>query len=164
MLTLIRDLFGHEAWADAEMWSVIDTIPNPEREPKLLEQLNHLHVVQRFFFSTVQGQSTTRDELSRQMSLSELRDSFRKFHSDVDRYLPKLRESRLNDYIEIPWFPSFQPKVYEALTQAAMHSVHHRAQIATILRQRGGEPKVIDFIVWVSKDRPAPSWTAAATV
>jgi uncharacterized damage-inducible protein DinB len=44
-----------------------------------------------------------------------------------------------------------------------MHSAHHRAQIATILRQLGGEPKVSDFIVWISKGRPSPCWISAAT-
>jgi len=62
----------------------------------------------------------------------------------------------------VPWFPDFQPKVSEALMQVVLHTQHHRAQIATLLRALGGDPKPVDYIVWVSKNRPEPRWHSAA--
>ena len=40
---------------------------------------------------------------------------------------------------------------------AVMHSYGHRAQCATRLRQLGGIPPQMDFVMWL-KDRPAPDW------
>jgi uncharacterized damage-inducible protein DinB len=39
--------------------------------------------------------------------------------------------------------------VRDALMQVAMHSEHHRAQIAMRLRALGGAPPVTDYIIWV---------------
>lgn len=163
MLTLIRDLFAHQAWADAEMWRFLAAAPAAQSDNKVLELLNHIHAVQRFFLSTVQGEPLTREELTREMPLEELRESYRRYHALADGYMPKMRESHLNDHVVVPWFPDFQPKCYEVLVQATMHSLHHRAQIATLLRQHGGDPKPTDYIVWTAKGRPSPQWDAAVS-
>jgi uncharacterized damage-inducible protein DinB len=164
MLALIRDLFKHQAWGDAEIWRFVDGTPAAHSDKKILELLNHVHAVQRYFFSAVQGEPLTREELTRELPLADLRESYQRFHGSVDRYMPKLRESRLKDPIVVPWFPDFQPKCSEALVQTATHSLHHRAQIAMLLRQMGGDPKPLDYIVWTSKGRPEPQWDAAAAV
>jgi uncharacterized damage-inducible protein DinB len=48
--------------------------------------------------------------------------------------------------------------VAECLLQLALHSAHHRGQVAAWLREAGGEPPLTDFIAWVWMRRPAPTW------
>jgi uncharacterized damage-inducible protein DinB len=163
MLPMIRDLFAHQAWADAEMWRYLDATPAAHSDKKVFELLGHAHAVQRYFLSVVQGEPITRELLAKELPLPELRDSYRQYHEQVGRYLPKMRESHLNDVVVVPWFPDYQPKVSEALIQVVMHTQHHRAQIATLLRQLGGNPKPMDYIIWTSKNRPEPQWDIAAT-
>ena len=163
MLPMIRDLFAHNSWANAEVWKFVAATPASHNDKRVLELLNHIHVVQRFFVSTVQGTPLTRDELQREMDRVELRASFRQFHESTDTFLAKMRESHLDDHVNVPWFPNFQPKVHEALMQATMHSLHHRAQVATLLRQLGGQTTPIDYIVWAALGRPQPSWDEAAS-
>jgi uncharacterized damage-inducible protein DinB len=163
MLAMIRDLFAHQAWADAEMWQFIAAAPAAQSDQKVLELLNHIHAVQRYFLSAVQGEPLTVEELQKKIPLPELRESFRQYHDLCGRFLPKMRESHLNDPVVVPWFPHFQPRVSEALTQIVMHTQHHRAQISTLLRQLGGDPKPVDYIVWTAKDRPAPRWEQAVS-
>jgi len=164
MLTLIRDLYAYQSWADAEVCRLIAAIPAAQTDPKILTMLNHLHAVQRFFLLSVQGELPTREEMMKELSFEELRSSMQKFHKLADgNYLPKLRESRLRDKLEIPWFKDYQPTCSEALVQGVMHSQHHRAQVLTLARSLGGTPTVVDYIVWTSKSRPAPDWGVAAT-
>jgi uncharacterized damage-inducible protein DinB len=163
MLPMIRDLFAHNSWANAEVWKFVTATPASHNDKRVLELLNHIHVVQRFFVSTVQGTPLTRDELQREMDRVELRASFRQFHESTDTFLAKMRGSHLDDHVNVPWFPNFQPKVHEALMQATMHSLHHRAQVATLLRQLGGQTTPIDYIVWAALGRPQPSWDEAAS-
>lgn len=158
MLRLIRDLFAHQAWADAEMWRFLSHTPAAQSDKKILELLNHIHAVQRFFLSTLQGTPLTPEELTKELPATELRESYRSYHEQADKYLPKVRESHLNDPIVVPWFPDSQPRVHEALVQVATHSIHHRAQIAMLIRQHGGEPQPTDYIVWAAKNRPEPRW------
>src|SRR4051794_23427256 len=104
MLAMIRDLFAHQAWADAEMWRFVAATPAAQSDQKVLELLNHIHAVQRYFLSAVQGEPLTVEELRKIIPLSELRESFRRYHDQADRYLPKVRESHLHDPIVVPWF------------------------------------------------------------
>ncbi len=161
MLTLIRDLFAHQAWADSEMWRFLRATPAARSDKKVAELMNHIHAVQRFFLSLVQGEIVTREELQTELPLPELQNSFQRFHAKADSYLPKVRESHMSDRVSVPWLPDFQPTCHEALVQATTHSIHHRAQVMTLLRQLGGDPKPTDFIIWVSKDRPGPQWDAS---
>ena len=158
MLHLIRDLYAHQAWADAEMWRFLDAAPAAMVDKKIGELLNHIHVVQRYFLSAVEGSPMTREELMQQIELPQLRVSYRSYHELAQNSLAKMRESHLDDAIAVPWFPTFRPKCSEALVQAVMHSVNHRGQILMLTRQLGGDPKPLDYIIWTSKNRPAAEW------
>jgi uncharacterized damage-inducible protein DinB len=158
---MIRDLHAYQAWADSEIFRLIDATPAAQDNPEVLKLLNHIHAVHRFFVLSVQGEPPTREELMKELSLEELRASTQKLHRLADGYLPKIRESRLRDKVEVPWFKDFQPTCLEALTQAALHSVNHRGQMLTLLRTLGAPTKPLDYIMWVSAGRPVPEWHAA---
>lgn len=161
MLPLIRDLHAYQAWADAEILRLVEHTPAAEKNDKVVKLLNHLDAVYRFFVLSVQGEPPTREELQAERSVPELRTSLAKIHKLADGYLPKLRESRLQDPVEVPWLKDFQPTCMEALTQAVMHSQNHRGQLLTMLRTLGADTKPLDYIVWVSKGRPSPEWENA---
>ena len=160
-LPLIRDLHAYQAWADAEVFRLIAATPAAQTDDQVLHLLNHIDAVHRFFVLSVQGEPPTREELKKERSVDELRVSMQKIHRLADGYLPKLRESRLRDKIEVPWFKDFQPTCQEALTQAVMHSQSHRAQLLAHLRALGAATTPLDYIVWVSQGRPAPEWETA---
>jgi len=163
MLPLIRDLHGYQAWADAEIFQLISATPAAQNDTKVLQLLNHMHAAHRFFVLSVQGEPPSQEELTRELSLDELRQSTEKMHRLSDSYLPKLRESRLRDKVNVPWFKE-QPTCQEALVQAVLHSQNHRGQMLTLLRTLGAPTKPLDYILWVSQGRPAPQWeTTSAT-
>jgi uncharacterized damage-inducible protein DinB len=90
----------------------------------------------------------------------ELKEYAREFNTEAGLFLDEVPESRLQENIVIPWGPKPpQPITVElALTQAAMHSHHHRAQNAVRLHELGGAPPGGDFIAWLWKGRPEPDW------
>ena len=49
----------------------------------------------------------------------------------------------------------------ETILQVAMHTAYHRGQIATRLRELGGEPQITDFIMWIWMRRPEADWPSA---
>ena len=66
----------------------------------------------------------------------------------------------LSRTVQIVWFPD-PPcviTVAEALVQVAMHTQHHRGQCMTRLKDFGGEPKNVDWIIWLWKQKPAARW------
>ena len=160
---LIRDLHGYQAWADAETYRLVLATPAAKTDPKVLDLLKHIHDVQRFFVLSVQGEPPTKEEFMQQKSLDELLASVQKIHKLTDGYLPKLRESRLRDKIEVPWLTDFQPTCQDALVQAVMHSQSHRGQLLAHLRTLGATTKPLDYIIWAMNGRPAPEWETAST-
>ena len=162
MLPIIRDLYAYQSWADAEVCRLIANTPAAKDDPKVLQLLNHLHMVQQFFLLSVQGEPLSREEMTRELTFDQLRESMQRFHKLADSsYLPKLRESRLRDVVRVPWFKDFQPTCQESLLQAVMHSQNHRGQLLTMLRSHGADTQPLDYIVWLSKGRPEPEWEQA---
>jgi uncharacterized damage-inducible protein DinB len=40
-----------------------------------------------------------------------------------------------------------------------MHTQHHRGQLMTRLKDFGGDPKNVDWIIWLWKGRPEARWS-----
>jgi uncharacterized damage-inducible protein DinB len=160
MHTLLRDLYSHQAWADAEHWRAFEAHPGALDDPALRERLHHLHLVQRAFLALAQGETPRRRKLDEYAGMAELRDEARAYHAQVAAWLAGADDAGLARAITVPWFkdPPCTLPLHEALTQAVMHSHYHRAQNATRLRELGGAPPYTDYIVWLWRGRPAPNW------
>ena len=162
MNPLLRDFYGHQAWADAEHWRAIEALPAARADKAIRDRLHHIHLVQRGFRWVVGDRETpfafTKPEDF--ASLRDLRSYAREYHEEVARFLDAMPAARFDETIDILWFkdPPLRITVTEALTQCAMHSQWHRGQNATRLRELGVEPPPVDLIVWYWKGRPAAAW------
>lgn len=158
----LRELYAHQAWADAEHWNAIGAHPAACEDGAIRRRLHHIHFVQHAFLWTVGDQArpfatTTPDDFT---SFDRLRSYARDYHLQIDPVLRDLSDARLAEPVSIVWFkdPPLTLTVAQALTQCAMHSHYHRGQNATRLRDLGGEPPATDLIVWQWKGRPAGAW------
>jgi len=162
MNPLLRDLYGHQEWADAEHWRAIEATPAAADDAALRARLHHLHLVQRAFRWVV-GDRRTPFAITKPedvTGLGDVKSMAREYHEEVGRFLEALPEERFGQRIDVPWFrdPPLSLTVAEALAQCAMHSQWHRGQNAVRLRELGAEPPPVDLIVWYWKGRPPPAW------
>jgi uncharacterized damage-inducible protein DinB len=162
MNSLLRDLYGHQVWADAEHWRAIGAHPPARDDQTIRKRLHHIAIVQRAFLWAAgdrqdQFAFTNPEDFA---ALDDLKQYSREHHDRISAYAAAVSDARLSEAIEIPWFkdPPLTLTVEEALVQCAMHSHYHRGQNATRLRELGGEPPMTDLIVWYWKGRPAPAW------
>jgi uncharacterized damage-inducible protein DinB len=162
MNRLLRDLYYHQAWADAGHWKALEALPAALEDATLRGRLHHYHLTQHAFLwlAEADGRPFTRTTVEDFKNNAALKEYAREFNTEAGRFLDEVPDSRLQENIVIPWGPKPpQPITVElALTQAAMHSHHHRAQNAVRLRELGGTPPAGDFIAWLWKGRPAPDW------
>ena len=163
MNPLLRDLYGHQIWDDAEHWRAIGAHTAARDDKAIRDRLHHIAIVQRAFLWTVgdrqdQFAFTTPDDFS---SFDALRAYAREHHDRLSPAIATISDSQLAESIVIPWFkdPPLSLTVAEALMQGAMHSQYHRGQNATRLREMGGEPPMTDYIVWLWKGRLEADWT-----
>ncbi|HEV2983723.1 MAG TPA: DinB family protein, partial [Vicinamibacterales bacterium] len=163
MNPLLRDLYGHQVWADAEHFRAIGAHPAARGDKAILVRLHHIAIVQRAFLWAV-GDRQDAFEFTKPedfASLDALKRYVREHHDRLVPFIATVSDLRLAESIAIPWFkdPPLSLTVAEALTQGAMHSHYHRGQNATRLREIGGEPPMTDYIVWLWKVRPEADWT-----
>ena len=162
MSFMLRDFYGHQAWADAEHWRAIGPHLAARADRTIRARLHHIGLVQRMFLWSVGDQMnpfafTTSDDFP---SFDDLKAWSREYHSQAARFMEMVSDAHLAETVTAPWFkPSAAPiTVAEALMQCAMHSHYHRGQNAARLRELGGEPPTTDLIVWYWQARPAPTW------
>ena len=163
MLQAIRDLYRHMQWADASVWRAVLATPAAAEDAALREKLHHIHTVQRGFFTVWNGSKPEWRKVESFGENRELMDWSRAYYAELEPFLETLSEDRLDGEMNMPWARHFMPEAAstsfrDTLLQAAMHSGYHRGQVNTRIRELGGEPPNVDYIMWCWQGRPRPSW------
>jgi uncharacterized damage-inducible protein DinB len=159
MLTFLRDLLAHAEWANAVFFHAWGKSPARDHE-EMRRRVSHILGVQEGFLAVFRGTAPGGPPSGPPQSFEELKGRAVAGHSNLRDFAAALEPAGLERQVRIPWFPD-PPcviTVAEALTQVAMHTQHHRGQCMTRLRDLGGEPKNVDWIIWLWKQKPQPRW------
>lgn len=163
MFSLLRDMFRHQAWADAEHWRAIEATPAARDDDAVRHRLHHIHLVQQHFMWIVAnpGAPSPTSNETVFLTFDALRTHARRAQSETADHFARLTDADLSGIVSIPGFnePPLIISRAEALTQAIMHSQWHRGQNSTRLRELGVTPPTLDFIVWHWMGKPAPTWS-----
>jgi uncharacterized damage-inducible protein DinB len=159
MLVFLRDLMAHAEWANAVFFDIWGKSPARDHE-ELRRRMGHILGVQQGFVSVLRGESPGGPPGGPPSSYEALKDRAETVHAALRGLVAGLPEEELSRTVRIPWFPD-PPciiSVGEALMQVAMHTQHHRGQCMTRLKDFGGEPKNVDWIIWLWKQKPQARW------
>lgn len=156
MTELLQSLCAHMAWADDALLEAVAAQDGAYADEQLRKWLHHIVVVQRFFLALFERRAFDREREGQVPDTQEkLAQRFQEAHADGAAYAARLNEAELARTIEfpIPSVKDFHPSVRDAFLHVAMHSEHHRAQVAMRLRALGGTPPMTDYIVWLRDGR-----------
>lgn len=159
MLTFVRDLLAHAEWANAVFFHAWGKSPARDHE-ELRHRVDHLIVVQEAFLLALGGQPFPEPKEGPAPPIADLKSRAQASHQGLNGFAAALDEQSISGTIRVPWFPD-PPCVItigQALVQVAMHTQHHRGQCMTRLKDYGGEPKNVDWIIWLWKQKPAARW------
>jgi uncharacterized damage-inducible protein DinB len=159
MLTFLRDLMAHAEWANAVFFHAWGKSPARDHE-EMRRRVGHIVGVQQGFLSVLRGEVPGGPPSGPPSSFEELKTRAETGHAGLRDFAASLNDEALARTVRIPWFPD-PPcviTVAEALVQAAMHTQHHRGQCMTRLKDLGGEPKNVDWIIWLWRGRPQARW------
>jgi len=129
--------------------------------------LHHIHLVQHVFLHLWRSEPVGLPELSEFPDPPSLARWGRTAHEGVQSFLADADDAELQRELVFPWAAEMEEKwkrpiqpvrLEQSAVQVAMHSAHHRAQIATRLRELGTEPPLTDFIAWLWWDKPDAEW------
>jgi uncharacterized damage-inducible protein DinB len=159
MLTFLRDLMAHAEWANAVFFHAWAKSPARDHE-ELRNRVAHILGVQQGFLSVFRGEAPGGPPGGPPPSFDDLKTRAATGHAAVRAFVTDLTPESLSRTVRIPWFPD-PPCVLtigDALVQVAMHTQHHRGQCMTRLKDFGGEPKNVDWIIWLWKQKPEARW------
>ena len=165
-LQTLTDLYRHMEWADALIWSAVAESGAARTDSKVRATLNHIHTVQHAFLRTWRGEGLETPFPSFE-TLSPLLGWAREFHDQALEYIDDLDAADLGRPMPVAWASMVEEAIGRApetttvgdtVLQVALHSLHHRAQLNTRLRELAATPPLIDYIGWVWYGRPAAVW------
>jgi uncharacterized damage-inducible protein DinB len=159
MFTFLRDLMAHSEWANAVFFHAWGKSPARDHE-EMRRRVEHILGVQQGFLSIFRGEPGGGPPSGPPPSFEELKKRGETGHAAFREFAAALQPEGLSRTVRIPWFP--EPPcvitVGEAMVQVAMHTQHHRGQCMTRLKDFGGEPKNVDWIIWLWKQKPQARW------
>ena len=164
---LIRELCAHMEWADSCIWSSLKKLPDVASDKALHERMYHIHFTQHSFLQVWLGNDFKFMKSDAFPDLSDVENLARSFYTSLSGYLEDIETKSLDAPTPLPWaiYMSRQlgrdvevTTLGDTLFQITSHSVHHRGQVNLQIRDMGGEPPLIDYIVWVWLGRPSPEW------
>ena len=156
MIDSIRSLFEHQEWADTKLLSAVSSHEPAALDSQMKWTLHHIAGVQRVFLSIVHGRQVDAEAMKRVPdSLAAIEALFRDTHAEWKAFVSNLTAETLSRRVTLPRFGDFPLNVEQVLLQVVMHSQNHRGQCLTRLRELGGKPPTLDFILWVKEGRSA---------
>ncbi len=160
MLTFLRDLMAHSEWANAVFFHAWAKSPARDHE-EMRQRVGHVIGVQSGFLAIFRGEAPGGPPSGPPASFEALKARAETSHAAMREFMAGLQPESLSRTVRIPWFPD-PPcilTIADALVQVAMHSQHHRGQLMTRLKDFGGEPKNVDWIIWLWKQKPQARWS-----
>ena len=163
--SIIKNLFKHMLWADAEVWKVVEQSPNVENDKKIKLLLYHIHLVQFLFLKIWKKEKLEHPKENEFKNLIEIREWSLENYSNLINFLDDFDDNQLEEITEIPWAKGIAKKfgrepeqvtLKDTMLQVATHSSYHRAQANMKLRELGYDPPSVDYIVWLWLGKPKP--------
>jgi uncharacterized damage-inducible protein DinB len=159
-----RALLGHAEWADALVWSRVTAAGLEDEE--LRARLHHLHAAQWAYLHVWRGETVRPRELGTFPTLAAVRAWAREYYRELPAWLGSASGEDVAREVRFPWaerlvqrFGTVPPARWtDSVLQVALHSSHHRGQVARRLRELEVEAPLTDYIAWVWTGRPEADW------
>jgi len=165
-LAELRDLYRHMEWADASVWRAVFAAESALDDQKLRDWFYHLHLVQRAFLQAWREEAAN-VAFPTFPDTKSIRDWGRSYYEQIFEHLEGLSDEEISQPMQLPWAELVEKQIGrapasiaigETMLQVPLHSLYHRGQINARLREVGGEPPTVDYIIWLWLEKPAANW------
>ncbi|MCB1022931.1 MAG: hypothetical protein KDB79_00975 [Acidobacteria bacterium] len=142
----LKHLFEYNDWANRRIVAALRSAPSE----KALSYLSHVLLTEREYYDRLYGKDSTGFDFWRALKLDECSEAAQVNAQIYEDLLAKFDDEGLGQTIR--YYTSSGEAVKntyrEILSHVLLHSMNHRGQILTILRQEEIEPPVLDYIIY----------------
>lgn len=151
-MSVLVDLLRYNRWANARTCRACVTLTGAIRGEgvtrSLSDLLRHVTGVEHNYLALVRG---TELPGAPPGDLRELRDLSAQVAEGYLDFLRRADDATLAKTVHIPWL-ELDLTVARALLQVVVHSIEHRADIATLLTQQNAAAPALDFVFWLKEE------------
>lgn len=138
-------LLNYDSWANSKVFRSINKLPESKERSDILALFAHLLTAQLVWVNRIKNESLP-SEIWPSLSIPEIEKLLQDNSPKIRELIPKKDEVI---HYKNSKGKSFRNTVEEILIHLTIHGQHHRAQIATLLRQAGQSPPATDFIFFL---------------
>lgn len=148
----LRRLFEYDSWANDRVLGVLKEQADFEYTEKTITLMSHLMAAQELWYRRIKGLNITDFEVWPNYTIAKLNEMAVSFER---RWLALIDEAE-TDLDRVISYKNTSGTAYETMLSDILHHVvihgqHHRAQIATWMREGGIAPPATDFIFYTRK-------------
>lgn len=154
MVERYRRWFAYEQESHRSVLASLRAVPASGRGAsyqRALDLFGHLIAARRLWLHRFgRGEDATPELFPRSVTLEEVEAGLQAVEVGWGRYLESLDDDEVARAFDYRSYEGdrYRNVVEDILTQLFGHSWYHRGQIASLVRQCGGEPAVTDFVYW----------------
>jgi uncharacterized damage-inducible protein DinB len=158
MLDMLQSLVRHKWHANASLLRAIRQCDAAANDEELRKRLHHIVEANRYWLSLIRQKASAReDDPGVRDTFDGIVARFKETAIAELDWIMQIPESDLLCLVKARAIEARSFSVAEVLTQDCLHAHGHRAQCALRLRDLGGAPPMMDFILWLV-DKPDPDW------
>lgn len=145
--------FEYARWANRR---IIDALAGMDAPPEALRLLSHLLRAQQIWLGRIRGEEELPPVWGEE-SLEACHEREEAGSADWLAFLEGLPEAGLQEVVVYHNSRGrrFENTVAEIAAHVVNHCTHHRAQVATLIREAGGTPPATDLVFWARELRAA---------
>ena len=148
----LNRLFNYDEWANLQILNKLEEHPEFDTREEVLRKLGHVLSAQQIWHRRISGKA--HDDLDGWPKLST--EDCRSLLSNMSKKWDALLEvhgQKLDETVEYrnTKGEEYESRISDILHHLVIHGQHHRAQIATLLRQSDIQPPPTDFIYYTRK-------------
>jgi hypothetical protein len=102
MNNLLLDLYGYQAWADAEHSRALEAQPGALEDSAICSRLRYYRHTQRGFLYVVQATMLSFPRLQDFPTIASLKDYARSYHSETLEFTRRASDSEIDRTVAIP--------------------------------------------------------------
>ncbi|AZN39034.1 DinB family protein [Paenibacillus albus] len=148
MQTLKR-MIEHQIWADQLLLAALRA--NGGKPADAVKLMRHLATAEQVWVTRLNGESSAHLQLwSDEADLNALEELLASNEASYRAYMDSLTEEKLDEmiaYANQSGTP-FSTSVRDILSQVVLHGQYHRGQINRALKEAGGTPQALDYILY----------------
>jgi uncharacterized damage-inducible protein DinB len=137
-ISMLQSLFGQKAWANTELFDVLDTVTAEAELHTAIRTLNHIYVVDRIFRAHLLGEQHGYEATNTKATptLAELRAAVQETDAWYREYVETLSEAALAEHVRFRFTDGDTGTMSreEILMHVITHGGYHRGNVGQVLK------------------------------